>query len=82
LIKFSGMTWTVSISTHITYRAKSKALEVIDGDYGSHYYRISTFRLCAVHKSGQRGIVNTIVNQIQHKNLKFHAVFYCMNAQV
>jgi hypothetical protein len=73
----------VSISTHMAYRAKNKALEVIDGHHESQYYRIRDYLQTVMNTNpGSRCIVNTIVNQIPQKNPRFHGLFYFLNAQV
>jgi len=73
----------VSISKHMAYRAKRKALEVIDGHHQSQYFRIRDYLQTVLNTNpGSRCIVNTIVNQDPRKNPRFHGLFYCLNAQV
>jgi hypothetical protein len=73
----------VSISKHMAYRAKRKALEVVDGHHQSQYFRIRDYLRTVLNTNpGSRCIVNTIVNPDPRKNPRFHGLFYCLNAQV
>jgi hypothetical protein len=73
----------VSISKHMTYRAKNKALVSINGNHEQQYLRLRDYLETVLKTNpGSRCIVNTIVNQDPQKNPRFHGLFFCLHAQV
>ena len=73
----------VYISKDMAYRAKNKALELIDGHHEKQYLRLRDYLQTVLNTNpGSRCIVNTIVNPDPKKNPRFHGLFYCLHAQV
>ena len=81
LIAMVKRDYGVSISKHMAYRAKNKALLSIDGHHEKQYLRLRDYLQTVLNTNpGSRRIVNTIVNPNPQKNPRFHCLFYSLHA--
>ena len=84
LIDMVTRDYGVSISKHMAYRARNKALLEIVGHHEHQYYSIRDYLQTVLNTNPGRSrcIVDVILNPNPQKNPRFHGLFYCPHAQV